>query len=187
MTKVQQQKPIRTCNKSYSQYKSFKRYLRDDFNRRCGYCDGSDIHYGQKINYHIDHFKPKSKFPNLETEYSNLIYSCPYCNNAKSDKWEDVDGFIDPCNDEYDNHLQRDNKGQIKATTRQGKYIVNNLKLYLKRHELIWSLSILEKQKQQLNQIDANDSNELEILKQFRGIQVQIDIYNDILKDNSNG
>ncbi|CAC9538139.1 hypothetical protein [uncultured Gammaproteobacteria bacterium] len=187
MSNVQKQKPSRTCTKTYSSYRSFRSYLADDFNHRCGYCDDPDIHYGQTISYHIDHFKPKSKFPDLETNYSNLVYSCPYCNGAKSDKWQEVDGFIDPCDNEYDKHLERTDKGKITCVTQRGQYIVENLRLYLKRHELIWSLAILEWQKQQLNQINTIDSNELMVLRKFKEIQEQIDKYNNILKDGSDG
>ncbi|SMN01283.1 hypothetical protein SPONL_1904 [uncultured Candidatus Thioglobus sp.] len=183
MEKVQQQKPTRNCEKSYSNYGSFRPCLRGDFNQRCGYCDDPDIHYGQKISYHIDHFRPKNKFPNLKTDYSNLVYSCPYCNNAKSDKWKEVNGFIDPCDNEYDSHLERNGKGKIRYKTDRGRYIFESLKLHLIRHELIWSLAILERQKQQLNKISTKNENELKALRQFKKIQEQI----DILKDNLDG
>lgn len=176
MSRVQQQKPTRTCDKTYVKYQNFRPYLKADFNQRCGYCDDPGSHYGQEISYHIDHFKPKSKFPNLETNYNNLVYSCPYCNGAKSDKWRETDGFIDPCDSKYDIHLSRNNKGQIKAKTPRGKYIVNNLKLFLKRHEVIWILATLDRQKQQLkNNIDNGTTSE--ILSEFYKIQCQIDKY----------
>ncbi len=173
MIKVQKQKPIRTCSKTYSNYTSFRQYLKTDFNQRCGYCDDPYIHYGQKIDFHIDHFKPKSKFPDLETNYNNLVYSCPYCNKAKSDKWKEVNGFIDPCEAEYDSHLERNNKGQIKAKTPRGEYIVNNLRLSLKRHEIIWMLTILEEQKHQL----AKNTNLSDTANKFMEIQKKIDEY----------
>ncbi|VVH65429.1 hypothetical protein BSPLISOX_191 [uncultured Gammaproteobacteria bacterium] len=181
MTTVQKTKPTRTCTKSYSNYPSFKQYLKNDFNNRCGYCDDPDLHYGQEISYHIDHFKPKSKFPKLETNYKNLVYSCPYCNRAKSNKWKAKNGFIDPCSQEYDENLQRDDKGEIQSITERGEYIFQNLRLYLKRHKLIWALAILEKKKLQLDEsLDAmptNDPNELKILRKFKEIQEKIDAY----------
>ncbi|SHN92932.1 HNH endonuclease [bacterium endosymbiont of Bathymodiolus sp. 5 South] len=181
MINVQKIKPTRTCAKSYSDYRSFRGYLKGDFNNRCGYCDDPDLHCGQEISYHIDHFKPKSKFPKLETNYDNLVYSCPYCNRAKSDKWKEKNGFIDPCSREYDENLQRNDKGEIQSTTERGKYIVQNLQLYLRRHKLIWALAILGKKKLQLDEsLDAmptNDPNELKILRKFKEIQEKIDAY----------
>jgi hypothetical protein len=64
--------------------------------------------------------------------------------------------------------------------TKRGQYIVENLRLYLRRHELIWSHAILEWQKLQLNQINTIDSNELMVLRKFKEIQEQIDKYNNI-------
>ncbi|OIR24484.1 HNH endonuclease [Bathymodiolus thermophilus thioautotrophic gill symbiont] len=177
MSNVQKQKPSRTCTKAYLSYSSFRPYLASDFNQRCGYCDDPDTYYEQQVGFHIDHFKPKSKFPNLKISYLNLVYSCPYCNRAKSNKWQKVNGFIDPCSKDYEKHLKRDNKGKIKAKTLRGKYIVNNLGLYSKRHELIWNLAKLKEQKQQLRKIQTNNADELNALRQFKKIQDEIDSY----------
>jgi len=150
--KVQKQKPKRECTKTYAKYTSFKPYIREDFNKRCGYCDDLDVYHGGVRGYQIDHFKPHSipKFSHLKEAYINLIYSCPFCNRAKSNKWEDIDGFIDPCEEEYDNHLERNSKGQIIAISTRGLYIYKNLNLFLKRHELLWLIEKIVKQKKQL-------------------------------------
>lgn len=152
VSKVQKKKPIRTCTKTYKNYTLFKPYIRKDFNKRCGYCDVLDIYHGGVRGYQIDHFKPHSivKFSHLKEEYSNLVYSCPFCNRAKSNKWENKDGFIDPCEEEYDNHLERNTRGQIIAKSSRGKYIHLNLKFYLKRHELLWIIEEIIQQKKQL-------------------------------------
>ena len=149
---VQLKKPIRTCGKIYANYTSFKPYIREDFNKRCGYCDDLDLFHGGVRGYQIDHFKPHSieEFEDRKQEYSNLVYSCPFCNRAKSNKWEDKDGFIDPCDDKYDNHLFRDSRGQILYQTKQGEYIHTNLNLHLKRHELLWMIEKLKEQKLEL-------------------------------------
>lgn len=149
---VQKTKPIRTCTYTYRRYTSFKPYIREDFNKRCGYCDDLDIYNGGSRGYQIDHFKPHSiaRFLALKEEYSNLVYSCPFCNRAKSNKWEDNNGFIDPCDAEYDNHLERNSRGQIKAKTGQGRYIYKNLNLHLKRHELLWMIEKIIQQKEEL-------------------------------------
>jgi uncharacterized protein (TIGR02646 family) len=183
MINVQKIKPTRTCTKSYSGYSSFKEHLEKDFNKSCGYCDDPNLHYGQKLDYHIDHFKPKSKFPKLETNYDNLVYSCPYCNRAKSDKWKVKNGFIDPCSQEYDKNLQRNDKGQIQSITVRGKYIVQHLQLHLRRHEIIWTLSRLKEQMQQLCAISTNDTNALRILNEIQEIQGKIDSYMGILSE----
>jgi len=185
MGNVQKMKPQRTCIKTYANYRSFKSYLRDDFNKRCGYCDDSDFYLGGSRGYHIDHFKPHSKFPALKETYSNLVYTCPYCNGAKSDKWKDVNGFIDPCESEYDNNLERTRDGQIQYKTDQGKYIFENLNLGLRRHELFWLIRKLQTQKELINsKIDIANDNELEILKAFKEIQNKIDEYTQFLSED---
>ena len=67
--------------KPYGKYKS---KLVEDFNGRCGYTDCNHLWFGGRRNFHIDHFKPKSKYPHLETKYSNLVYSCS--SDSSSDK-----------------------------------------------------------------------------------------------------
>ncbi|MDA8427667.1 MAG: HNH endonuclease [Geobacteraceae bacterium] len=153
MIKIRRKVPQRTCKKSYSTYRPYKRYLRDDFNKRCGYCDADDFYSGGVRSYQIDHFAPKILFPEKETEYANLVYSCFYCNNGKSDTWlattstisvVNGEGFIDPCLKEYDDHLERMQDGRISAKTTVGEFMIKEMNLNLKRHSLIWILEELK-------------------------------------------
>ena len=184
---IQQEKPKRKFTETRTTYGAYKKYIIQDFNNRCGYCDDLDKFNGGYRNYQIDHFKPKKKFPDLEITYDNLVYCCPFCNRAKWDKWKDKDGFIDPCCDEYDNHISRNNKGQIQYdTTPQGKYIYENLKLHLKRHELLWMIEKLQKQKQSLKNYLKNLSDEhlqyKSIIIQFIEIDDRLDEYNNLFQ-----
>lgn len=185
-SKVQKEKPIRTYTEKKSNYRLFKPFIREDFNRRCGYCDDSDSFHGGVRGYQIDHFKPHSisKFTHLKEEYHNLIYSCPFCNRAKSNKWEDGSGFIDPCDKEYDKHLERNSRGQIIFKTEQGKYIHQNLNFYLKRHELIWMIEKFEEQAKEidnsLNDLGEGHELELKILRKLRDIQNKIKEYTNL-------
>ncbi len=183
--RVQKQQPQRTCTRTYTNYTSFKPYLRSDFNERCGYCDDRDVYSGGVRGYQIDHFKPKKYFPDFEKEYQNLVYSCPFCNRAKWDKWQEPDGFIDPCSDEYDQHLKRDDRGKISyITSPRGKYIWENLKLYLKRHELLWMIDKLQTQSDELDKylsiLGEGHELEIEILREFRRVQQEIKRYTNI-------
>ncbi|EIM35490.1 hypothetical protein PGS1_14166, partial [Enterobacter cloacae subsp. cloacae GS1] len=97
--------------------------------------------------FHIDHFAPKSKFKHLENEYSNLVYSCPTCNIAKSNDWcgptenerifNNV-GYIEPCDEVYATSFYRDSSGKIKYQEGNlaAKYMYHKLKFGLKRHEI---------------------------------------------------
>lgn len=134
--------PKRTCVKTYANYRNFKPYLRTDFKLKCGYTDCSDFWFGGSKTFHIDHFKPKSKFPELETSYSNLVYCCSYVNILKSD---DENEYLDPCNVNYNEHFERDNDGNIfaKKESARAVYMYKTLKMFLKRYQIIWMLDKL--------------------------------------------
>lgn len=140
--------PSRSTNPpKYTNYRRYKVQLRNDFNEVCGYCDASDSFSGGMRNYHIDHFAPKSTFPSLEVEYTNLIYSCPFCNIRKSNTWigtepkpshNGTEGFIDPCDPAYDTHFERTANGKVIPLTQLGNFMFENLNLGLVRHQHIW-------------------------------------------------
>lgn len=144
---VQQTKPARRAVAAQSKYTAYRDDLRADFNGACGYCDDSDEGL-DRILFHIDHFAPQARFRKLETEYTNLVYACRFCNICKSNHWVGDDpltpndgqrGFIDPCSADYELNLERDDRGRITAKSPLGTYIIRRLKLNLVRHELLWN------------------------------------------------
>lgn len=151
-------KPQRTCKKTFANYRSFKPYLRTDFKMKCGYTDCRDFWFGGPKAFHIDHFKPKSKFPELETSYSNLVYCCSYVNVLKSD---DENEYLDPCNVNYNEHFERDNEGNIfaKKESATAVYMHKNLKMFLKRYQIIWMLDQLENKIEKLEEVMKANSN----------------------------
>lgn len=143
-----------------------KKYLAVDFKGRCAYCDDRDFYYGGQRNFHVEHFAPKEKFPALLFVYENLLYSCPYCNSSKSDLWPSNDpaisvvgtiGFVNPCSEEYLQHLERDATGKIIATTDLGRYMYKSLKLFLYRHELFFKIEQVEERKKSLEESIKKD------------------------------
>lgn len=152
---IKKEIPVRSyTGEKWKTNKTNKKYLALDFKNRCAYCDDYDKIYGGKDSYHVEHFAPKEKFPKLEFTYDNLLYACSYCNTSKSDDWVSNDptinvvgdcGYIDPCSNEYYNHLDRNNEtGEIYYKTDLGKYMYNHLKLYLKRHSIIFMMNKLQ-------------------------------------------
>src|SRR3989344_7641205 len=151
--------PSRTCVKTYTDHKRYKPYLRKDFNKKCGYCDDYDAFVGGPDSYHVDHFVPAGDFPHLSTTYSNLVYSCQYCNRAKWNKWPsnsehinivNNEGFVDPCDVNYNTHFERDSNGDIIALTELGNYMHKNLHLHLERHAILWNLNRIQEQRNTL-------------------------------------
>ena len=72
---------------------AYWRDFHDDLERvfygLCAYCE--EICKGE-----VDHFRPKSRFPELVYDWSNWLFACHDCNQAKGGKWP-VEGYVDPC------------------------------------------------------------------------------------------
>lgn len=133
--------PVRNCDRKYSDYHYYKPYLTKDFHGRCGYTDCPHRWFGGQRTFQIDHLKPWTKYPNLKTEYHNLVYCCSYVNRAKWD--DDSPNYLDPCETDYNEHFERDDRGYIVPKTTQGKYMVDHMQLNLFRYAIIWNLERL--------------------------------------------
>lgn len=151
-----------------------KKHLAIDFKHRCAYCDDLDSIYSGQASYAVEHFAPKTKFPQLKYTYDNLLYACSYCNTSKSDDWPSNSpsinvvgecGYIDPCTDEYYKHLDRDdNTGCICYKTELGRYMYEHLKLYLKRHSIIFMVEKLKEKRAELKEsIDKDIKKGLDV------------------------
>lgn len=145
----------RTCTKTYEDYRSYKQYLRKDFQGRCAYCNLLDIQI--TTPFEVDHFIPynafKDEWPELEKTYKNLIYSCKKCNIAKSDQYHgDINKriienelFYDPEDIDYDTIFYRDDIGSICSDDEKGRDMINRIKLYRPIHNLAWICEITKK------------------------------------------
>jgi hypothetical protein len=127
--------------RTYSDYTTYRPFLRRDFRNRCAYCLRHEYHLGGEANCNIDHHRPvKGPYgrPDLINVYSNLYWSCAECNQNKGDIWPDPEEeaggfrFIDPCNpeDDHDLHLQVHTDGTMEPLTPAGQYTFDNLKLW---------------------------------------------------------
>lgn len=191
MLLVQSKKPVRSEVAQQANYRDYRPSLRADFNGCCGYCDDSDVRT-DPICFHIDHFAPQKYFKELRLEYSNLVYACRFCNVCKSSHWigtthnpshDGVRGFIDPCSDEYDAHVERDDEGRIVAKSELGAYIIKKLKLNLLRHQLLWrsrraqALRAEVKALIQANQPLAQTDQNFQLLQNFHDLTELIEDY----------
>lgn len=98
LIQLYQQNPISNHKKKKEtaeikyRHKQVKDSLTKMFNDKCAYCEShiSHVDYG-----HIEHFKPKSKYPESCFDWDNLLLSCGICNGAqyKGDNFPlDVEG-----------------------------------------------------------------------------------------------
>lgn len=66
--------------------------LRNDFAGICGYCE-QDCAGTVAV---IEHFRPRSSFPDEWATWLNLVYACERCDDSKGDKWPGGPGEYDP-------------------------------------------------------------------------------------------
>ncbi|MCW3105131.1 MAG: endonuclease [Bacteroidetes bacterium] len=145
----------KTCKK----YTTYKKTLREDFLKRCGYCD--DVDELRIRSYVIDHFLPRKPDGWTHTipdnKYENLIYACPFCNSAKKNKWptrnykkshDGIQGFVNPTLIKYGKLFRRNADGSIAVFNGNplAKYIHENLALNQPIHALNWKFEKILKQ-----------------------------------------
>jgi uncharacterized protein (TIGR02646 family) len=72
--------------------------LREMTASHCSFCDGFPLE--GHSNEPIEHFRPKSKFPELAFTWENLYYCCEKCQSTKLEKWDE--SLIAPDENGYD-------------------------------------------------------------------------------------
>lgn len=114
----------------YNEYRAFLRY---EFRFLCSYCGIHEDEYGV---FEVDHFRPQARFPQLESDYANLYYSCRRCNNYKRDFWPSAEDeaaglkFIDPCQEDLLGvHAEVLACGALRAKTPAGDFTIGHLGL----------------------------------------------------------
>jgi uncharacterized protein (TIGR02646 family) len=126
----------------YSDYRKYKPHLRRDFSYCCAYCTIHENEWGGLRHFQVEHFRPKSRFPQLVVDYENLLYACDVCNCYKGDDWPSDDpltdgvGYLDPCQNDYDEHFRNEQAtGQTNGLTAPARYMIE--RLHLNRGHLI--------------------------------------------------
>ncbi len=131
----------RTVKPTKGIYKDWKDILADEGYHQCVYCSTKDKRLGGIRFYHVEHFKPKSLFPELRDDINNLYYSCPICNVFKNNDWYDViDDFNvihypNPSQVDYSDLFAIIDGGTLVGKNKCGEYLV--IKLGLNRNQLL--------------------------------------------------
>lgn len=177
-------------------YKSYKKTLKEDFNSRCGYCNAFD-----KIkvrSFTIDHFVPQQpenfKCTIEPNKYDNLVYSCFFCNSAKTNKWPTNDesshnngnqGFIDPVDEKYAELFCRSSDGKIKTAVESNKlaeYIHRELKFDKIIHSITYTIEIVDSRIDELETLIQESPTKMysveknQLLDVFRKLVLQLQI-----------
>lgn len=123
-------------------YKDCKAALAVEGHGRCVYCAILEKPLGGYWHFHVEHFRPKSKFPDLTNEYSNLFYACAICNTFKSSDWPgepnealSTPSYADPSQVDYNSIFNVDDRGSLTGANVAASYMIT--KIYLNRPQLI--------------------------------------------------
>lgn len=147
--------------------------LNEMFEGCCCYCEGEYdvVSYGE-----IEHFKPKSIYPELMFEYDNMNLACQKCNNNKKEKFDDK--LINPTFDDPEKHLRYETYLLIPLDER-GKITIDmfdiNSEERVNRKEKLYTdinerLLLINKW---LDKIDNNNNAQIEFIKEMIECTIQ--------------
>lgn len=111
----------------YTDYRSFKPWLRDEFGYRCAYYQMRERWHGGEAGFSVDHYMSQASTPGRRCDYSNLIYACLRCNSLKGDEGEGI--ALDPCQEPLADHLYINAEGSLLARTSAGQNHIDLLQL----------------------------------------------------------
>lgn len=123
-------------------YSDWKEQIASECYHQCIYCAINEGRFGGIDHYHIEHYKPKSKFKALENDICNLFYACPICNKFKGDDWpcDDDDHnqvcYPNPSKVDYNNLFVVNSKYELIGNNTAARYVVH--RLFLNRAQLIF-------------------------------------------------
>ena len=121
----------------FGTYQRYKPFLKKEFSSQCVYCRLPDGLKGYD-SFGVDHYLPKSEFPELATVYSNLFYACNVCNRRKSDFWPTLRDkrerriIVNPCDHIMFEHLKY-NSVSVESRTPEGSWTKDTLDLNERR------------------------------------------------------
>lgn len=106
----------------YTDYSSYKDWLRDEFSFRCIYCLIRETWVPNGDGFFtVEHLLPKSSHEADECNYENLFYCCTRCNSNKGIK----DFPYSPCEFDFSKHISIDINGKVKSLSKEGDVIIS--------------------------------------------------------------
>lgn len=107
------------------------------------YCAISESRFGGLRNFHVEHLRPKVKFPTSENDIRNLYLACAICNVLKCDDWpgepasdHSLAAYPDPSVVDYNTlFVISPMTYELDSSTVAGKYVIE--RILLNRAQLI--------------------------------------------------
>lgn len=121
----------------------WKPIIANECGAQCIYCAIHEGRFGGIRNFHVEHFRPKTRFLPLENDIRNLYLACAICNVLKCDDWpgepsadHSVIGYPDPAICDYNTVFDIDRSTcEIGSRTVAGRYVIE--RIMLNRAQLI--------------------------------------------------
>jgi uncharacterized protein (TIGR02646 family) len=95
-------------------------------NQKCCYCEAKLNISGNDME--VEHFLPKSAFPDKAVEWENLLPACGHCNGTKNDLNPQITPIIHPVHDNPQDHLKM-TSFYLRGRDDKGKTLVLKLKM----------------------------------------------------------
>lgn len=159
----------RSCTKKYKDYHRYKPSLQKDFRGHCAYCNLNE-EWVAPLPFEVEHFIPRTILKeqgrkDLDTDYRNLMLSCPRCNKLKGNRFDgDIPEheirnpyFYNPAETDYNTIFYRDEKGRIHSDDELGQKMIGVLRLYRPSKQVAW---LLDELKEVLDRIEGRFSRE---------------------------
>lgn len=138
--RIDKSKAVQPTSGSYADWKPA---LAEEAAHQCVYCCILEAHFGGQRNFHVEHYRPKSRRPDLRDVYSNLFFACAICNVLKGDDWPaepgkgfDYPHYPDPSLTDYAEFLTADVKtAEVSGSNVAARYLI--ARLHLNRPQIL--------------------------------------------------
>ncbi|CAI0697965.1 Uncharacterized protein conserved in bacteria [Serratia liquefaciens] len=111
-------------------YRKLKLELWERFKHQCAYC-GTRLY--EPLMADVEHFFPKSKYPDFQEDTDNLLIACKACNMIKQDQFPlDENGkplLLNPVSESFSEHIKQNKNGYLEGLTERGHATIEVLQL----------------------------------------------------------
>jgi uncharacterized protein (TIGR02646 family) len=173
MTAINKSK--KSCSKvAFRYYDKYKQPdIRDSLSKMyVGLCCYCEARIGVVAYEHIEHRRPKRRFPRRTFDWRNLHLACPKCNQAKGEQWNPKHQILDATEeDKISEHLTycflRKSGVHYRALSKRGETTIEHtdLKRALLRENLTQIFYAALEVIQKLNEAAKNKSPDAEIVR----------------------
>ena len=172
-------------------HKDIRKALSESSHGKCAFCECKP---GESGNIEVEHFEPKSIYPDLTFEWDNLLPSCRKCNEAKSDFDTRISPIINPTKEDPEKLLTysflriipRNDSGKVeKAHNTIEVCNLNSERLYDARASLMKSMTEYIDNLKSIFDLIAEADTPLKRHRRFNKLRSSLDVIDAMLAENS--